>query len=88
VWFVSAVRPRQGRTIAGDQLLKVTAGEPLVGQDDQPGPQPAALVVQQGRDHLALAQLGVARHQATGRPSGAASTYSPNPQNQRWWLLQ
>jgi hypothetical protein len=29
-----------------------------------------------------------ARHQATGRPSGAASGYSRKPQNQRWWLWQ
>src|SRR5919204_3426765 len=32
--------------------------------------------------------LGVARHQATGSPSGPASTYSRNPQKKRWWLLQ
>jgi hypothetical protein len=88
VRLIGPVRPQQARAIAADQLLEILAGEALVGQDDQPRSQPATLVVQQRGDHLAFAQLGVARHQATGSPSGAASTYSRKPQKKRWWLLQ
>lgn len=56
---------------AGDQLLEVPAGEPLIRQDEQSWPQPGALMFQQGGHHLALPQLGVARHQATDTaPSG------------------
>src|SRR5512132_3313214 len=46
--LVEAVRPQQPAAIAGDQLFELLTCEPLVGQDDQPGPQPVALVVQQG----------------------------------------
>jgi hypothetical protein len=60
-------------------LLEVTPGGAVVAQDDQSWTQPGALVVQHGRDDLALAQLGVAKHQATGSPSGAAGTYSRKP---------
>src|SRR4029450_10973575 len=87
-WFVGAVRSQQHRAIAGNELLELAAGEPLVGQDDQPRPQPVALVVQQRGDHLALAQLGLARHQAIGSPSGPARKYSRNPQEERRWLWQ
>lgn len=78
--LVEAVRPQQPAAIAGDQLFELLTGEPLVGQDDQPGPQPVTLVVQQGGDHFTLTQLGVARHHATGSPSGPARTYSRKPQ--------
>jgi hypothetical protein len=88
VRLIGAVRAQQARAIASDQLLEVPAGEALVGQDDQPRPQPGALVVQHGRHDLPLTQLGVARHQVTGMPSGVASTYRRKPQKKRWWLLQ
>src|SRR4029450_6974653 len=45
-WFVGAVRSQQHRAIAGNELLELAAGEPLVRQDDQPPPQPVALAVQ------------------------------------------
>src|SRR4029450_5757134 len=114
VGLVGTVGAQQGRAVGGDQLLELPAGEPLVAQDEQSWPQPGALVVQHGGDHLALAQpgtwqatgrpqcvtgrsrgrswssmaattsrspsLGLARHQATGRPSGVASTYRRKPQ--------
>jgi hypothetical protein len=86
--LVSTVGTHQDGAVGGDQLLELPAGEALVAQDEQPWPQPGALVVQHGGDHLALAEFGVARHQATGTPSGVASTYRRKPQNQRWWLLQ
>jgi hypothetical protein len=80
VRLISPVGTQQHRAVGGDHLVELTAGEPLVGQDDQSRAQPAAFVVQQGGHDLALAQLGVARHQATGRPSGPARTYSRKPQ--------
>jgi hypothetical protein len=82
-WLIGTVGTHQDRPVGGDQLLEVLTGEALVSQHDQARPQPVALLVEHGRDDLTLAQLGVARHQATGRPSGAASTYSRKPQNQR-----
>src|SRR5919109_5587922 len=45
VRFISTVGTQQDGAIAGDQLLELAAGEPLVGQDDQSGPQPTAFVV-------------------------------------------
>jgi hypothetical protein len=43
-------------------------------------------LVQQHLGDVALTELGLARHQATGMPSGLASTYSLSPQYQREWL--
>jgi hypothetical protein len=79
-WLVGPVGAQQPRTIAGDELFEVAAGEALVADQQQPRTQAATLVIEQGGDHLALAQLGLARHHATGRPSGAASTYRRKPQ--------
>ena len=87
-WLISTVGAQQRRAIAGDQLLERLPGEALVAQDEQARAQPLALVLQQRGDHLALTELGVARHQATGSPSGAARTYSRKPQKKRCWLLQ
>ena len=53
-WFISPIRTQQGPAVSGDQLLERLAGEALVGQDQQPGPQPTAFVVQQCGDHLTL----------------------------------
>jgi hypothetical protein len=78
--LVSTVGTQQDRAITSDQLLEVLAGKALVGQDDQPRPQPTALVVQQGRDHLAFAQLGAGQAPGHRQPSGAASTSSRKPQ--------
>ena len=72
--LIGTVGPQQDRVVLGDQLGELPAGEAFVGHDDQPRSQPATLMVQHGRDHLALAELGLARHQATGNPSGAART--------------
>src|ERR687898_87203 len=58
VWLIGTIGTQQDRTVGGDQLLEVPTGEALVGHDDQPRPQPGALVVQQSRDHLPFAQLG------------------------------
>jgi hypothetical protein len=44
--------------MVGDDLVEPATSEPFVGQDDQPRAQPTALVVQQGRDDLALTQFG------------------------------
>src|SRR4029453_3950250 len=76
-WFVGAVRSQQHRAIAGHELLELAAGEPLVGQDDQPRPQPVALVVQQRGDHLALAQLGAG--QTPRPPEPARPRQEPPP---------
>ena len=75
------VQPEPG----GDQVLELAAGEPLVADEGQAGPQRAGAggVGQQLRGDLALAELGSARHQATGIPSGVVIRYSFNPQYQR-----
>src|SRR5512132_3838793 len=72
----------------GDGLCEPAAGQPLVGPDDHAGPQHllAGGLVQQALGDLAFAVAGLARHQATGMPSGQASTYSLSPQYQREWL--
>jgi hypothetical protein len=72
----------------GDHLLERPAGEALVGQDDHARTQTvlAGGLVQQDLGDLALAGGGLARHQATGSPSGLASRDSLRPQDQRLWL--
>ena len=57
-WLVGPVGAQQPRTIAGDELFEVAAGEALVADQQQPRTQAATLVIEQGGDHLALAQLG------------------------------
>jgi hypothetical protein len=57
-WLVGPVGAQQPRTIAGDELFEVAAAEALVADQQQPRRQAAALVIEHGGDHLALAQLG------------------------------
>src|SRR5215216_2523009 len=78
--LISPVGAQQDRAIAADQLLELPAGEALVTHDAQPGRS-------RGRSWSSMAattsrspSLGVARHQATGTPSGVASTYRRKPQ--------
>ena len=85
-WLVTPVGADQASAKVAHGLLEVAPGKALVGQDAHPGPDRSPL--QQPLSDLTLPELGVARHQATGMPSGVASTYSRKPQNQRWWLLQ
>jgi hypothetical protein len=85
VRLVTAVGPDQHRAELAHSLGEPVAGQALVGGDDHPRAQQplvAGQPQQRGRD-LALAQLGGARPQATGMPSGAASRYSLRPQYQR-----
>ena len=86
--LVLAIRPDEAGPQRSDVALERAAGKALVGQDDRAGSQrllPGG-VVEQHLGDLALAQLGVARHQVIGRPSGAVSRYSLKPQYQRLWL--
>jgi hypothetical protein len=83
-----AVGPDDGRAKPDHQPLKRAAGKALVAHDDT-----AKLPSTVQSDSSAAAtwrspSLGVARHQLTGIPSGAVSTYSLKPQYQRDWLLQ
>jgi hypothetical protein len=78
--LIGTIRTHQDRAVGGDHLGEVAAREALIGQQDQPRSELGALSVQQGRDHLPLAQFGAGRHQATGSLSGVASTYSRKPQ--------
>src|SRR5918996_3632935 len=43
-WLISTIGTQQHRAVAPDQLLKVAASQTLVGQQDQPRPQPGTLV--------------------------------------------
>ena len=79
-WLISPVGSQQPGAVVGDELVELAAGKALVAQDDQARTQPSALVVQQGGHDLALTQFGAGQHHAIGSPSGAARTYSRNPQ--------
>ena len=87
-WFVLAIRADQPCPQLADVLVERAAGKALVGQDDRARGQCllAGGIVQQRLGDLALAQARVARHQEIGMPSGAQSTYSLKPQDQRLWL--
>jgi len=78
--LISTVGTQQHRAMGGDQLLEVAAGEAFVGHDDQPWPQPAALVVQHGRDHLALAQLGSGQAPSHRESVRGGQHIQPEPQ--------
>jgi hypothetical protein len=86
--LISPVGADQPRLQLGDQLGEGAAGQAFVGQDNHARAQDllAGSLVQQGFGDLAFPWVGLARHQATGRPSGLASTYSLSPQYQRLWL--
>src|SRR4029453_4972556 len=80
VGLVGTVGAQQGRAVGGDQLLELPAGEPLVAQDEQSWPQPGRSWSSMAATTSRSPSLGLARHQATGRPSGVASTYRRKPQ--------
>jgi len=73
--FVLTVGTDQPHAQLADLVVELAAGKALVGQDDRAGEQAACAgqVLQQQLGHLAFAELGVARHQVTGMPSGAQS---------------
>ena len=79
-WLVGPVGAQQPRTIAGDELFEVAAGEALVADQQQPRTQAATLVIEQGGDHLALAQLGLAD---TMRPAGRQGRQAPTGESPR-----
>jgi hypothetical protein len=79
-WLVSAVGSQQPGAIAGDELVELAAGEALVGQDDQPRPQPGALVVQQRRHDLPVAQLRAGQAPSDRQPLPGGQPYSGKPQ--------
>ena len=79
-------RPRQGRAQIGDELLELSAGKAFVGKDELTELAGRSTVGQQGLGDVAFAELGLARHQLIGMPSGAHNTYSLRPQHQREWL--
>src|SRR4029453_9374797 len=84
-WARQPVGADQAGAQFGDQLLERSAGEALVGQDDHARPQdqlPGGLVQQPSATSRSQS-FGLARHQATGTPSGLASRYSLQPQYQR-----
>ena len=86
--LISPVGPDQPRVQPRQQLLEPPTCEALVGQDDHARAQDLLVggLVQQPLGDLALAGGGLAKHQATGTPSGLVSTYSLRPQYQREWL--
>src|SRR5215208_1872686 len=82
VGLITAVRASQGRAQLADQRLELAPGQSLVGQDAHARAQHALAggAVQQPSATSRSPWLGLARHHATGMPSGAASTYSLSPQ--------
>jgi hypothetical protein len=80
--LIKAVRACQDRTQVADDPFELAPSQPLVGQDDQPGAQHllSGGPVQQHLGDRTFPWVGLARHQATGMPSGQTSRYSLRPQ--------
>jgi hypothetical protein len=74
-WLVGAVGTDQPSTQLTDVSVKLLAGKALVAKDDRACGQATlgGQLIRQDRCGLPLAELGVARHQLIGMPSGAQS---------------
>ena len=88
--LVLARGPQQRDAAAGQVSLGSTAGESLVGDEDQPGPAVASwgsmpsIAARTSRSPI----LGPASAHKMGIPAGVVIRYSRSPQNQREWLAQ
>src|SRR6266516_669615 len=85
---------RSGRTSATPRSLRCWANavpaKPLSATMMVPGARPWARARSSSSASATSRSpsLGLARHQVIGRPSGAHTRYSLNPQNQRLWLAR
>jgi hypothetical protein len=72
--LIGAVGSQQPGAVVGDELVEPATGKALFAHVDQSPAQPGALMVQQGRDDLALTQFGAGQAPGDREPVGAART--------------
>src|SRR5215211_6359157 len=82
VRLITTVGAAQGGGQASHELVELPSRQPLVSQDDHARRSTPWRAARSTRTSAAWRSpsLGLARHQATGIPSGPASTYSLSPQ--------
>jgi len=89
--LVFAGRPQQDGPAGSQASFGDTAGEALVGDQDQAGPGGGQLGLSTSSMAASTSRspvFGSARAHKIGIPAGVQTRYSRSPQNQREWLAQ